>query len=116
MTTSTTEHSVVDVLRAARERISDPERWTTGYYARNAYGDEVVANSPAACQWCAVGAVLAETDLDLGLSLHLSPLAKAAKEYLDRAGPVLDVNDDRGHAATLELYEQAIELAEAEQS
>lgn len=54
-----------EALKAARERISDPERWTQGEYAKNTQGEACNANSSEACQWCAAGAVLAEVGVDL---------------------------------------------------
>lgn len=108
------ERSVVDVLRAARERISDPERWATGYFAFDAAGTPVEANAPAACRWCAVGAVLAETNQPYGYGGYQPPVAVSARRFLDQAGPVLSVNDEAGHQAVLELYDRAIALAEAE--
>jgi hypothetical protein len=102
------KRSTVEILRAARERIGDPEQWTRGEYARDAKGHTVRPQYPTACSWCAVGSICAELGLDpiigdnpgipevkaLGLNVRL-------------------VNDYQGHAATLALFDRAIELAEA---
>lgn len=44
-------------LLAARTLIADPGDWTKGALARDEFGREVFATSPAACQWCAEGAL-----------------------------------------------------------
>jgi hypothetical protein len=42
----------------AWELLSDCSRWTRGIYARNKNGTPCSINSPSACQWCAMGAIL----------------------------------------------------------
>lgn len=121
MTTSSTERSVVDVLRAARERISDPERWCLGRHAEDASGRDVEdPRSEQACKWCAFGALLAEGmepygdddcpgDFDPVIGYAAAQLLeKAAKEWPPH------VNDEGGHQAVLDMYDAAIDLAEAE--
>ena len=39
------------------ELIADPERWTRGWYAKTATGQDVNACDGAACRWCAIGAL-----------------------------------------------------------
>lgn len=41
------------------EKLSDPQRWTKGELARDAEGNEVGENDPAACSWCLAGALSA---------------------------------------------------------
>lgn len=50
--------TTVEALKAARELISDPAKWTRGAYARDAEGRELTnpKNERAVC-WCAAGAV-----------------------------------------------------------
>jgi hypothetical protein len=123
---ATTERSVVDVLRAARERISNPEKWARGQFAYRGptAWDYTTPDSPEACRWCAAGAVLAEYDLaDLrgGLDLDHAPAIELLARVL--GGPaddpqcaiqcIADFNDALGHshADVLSLFDQAIELA-----
>lgn len=40
------------------ELLARPEAWTKGAVARDASGIEVDFNSPSACQWCLMGAVV----------------------------------------------------------
>ena len=50
---------VADVLRAAREKIAVPERWTQGTFARQKEGNPIGPLEPNAVCWCALGAVIA---------------------------------------------------------
>jgi len=47
----------IDILRTAREIISDPEHWTKGVYARNASSVQVDTNSATAVRFCATGCI-----------------------------------------------------------
>lgn len=95
-----------DKLRAARALIEDPERWTTGVLARSAKGRSVSPYGRAAVAWCAFGAA--------------DRVRLGSPHYLHRAvttwscNGLGDVNDRLGHAAVLQVYDRAIELAEAE--
>lgn len=108
------ERSTVEVLRAARERISDPERWTFHAFARDHESRKVAATSPAACSWCALGSLICET------GGAITPIQEQCEELLNRVGSELQhlslvgVNDRRGHTATLEMFDRAIEHAERE--
>ena len=101
-----------DTLRAARETLSDPTRWTQGAYARSASGRRLWFESPSAVCWCAYGA--------LGKHSGLHPEEGRAADFLRRAADELfdlyptEVNDDRGHAAVLSMYDLAIALADVE--
>jgi hypothetical protein len=46
-----------EILRAARELLSEPHRWTTRFLARNGAGQRVEPTSPAAVCWCLNGAL-----------------------------------------------------------
>jgi len=112
------ERSTVDILRAARERISDPERWTTKEFARDAKGYICpVRHADAAC-WCIEGSLCVEHDVE-GNEIELEGrdtyrhLSEAA-ELLDRGANPASVNDSLGHEATLEMCDRAIQLAEQE--
>lgn len=49
----------LDVLKAAKQLISTPERWTAGSYARDKSGVPVLSVSTKAACWCAIGACAA---------------------------------------------------------
>lgn len=46
------------VLRAARKLVANPETWTRASMTRSADGTCVSADSPKACRWCAIGAIV----------------------------------------------------------
>lgn len=50
-----------DILKAAKQLISTPERWTKGFYARDKEGNTVRVSYPEAVCWCAEGALFAVT-------------------------------------------------------
>lgn len=47
----------VDILREAREVISDPKCWTKGSFAKTWYGANIGSDSPNAVAWCSIGAI-----------------------------------------------------------
>lgn len=98
------------LLRAARERIATPERWTKGAFRRRAvFSDEVD------CE-CVNGALLGAAGVGAfslirsGASLCLS-LAARARGFESAS----KFNDDRTttHADVLELLDEAVALAES---
>ena len=46
-----------EILRAAKEKISDPARWCAGELARDANGDSAEPDDTNAAWWCAVDSV-----------------------------------------------------------
>jgi len=111
------ERSTVEVLKAARERISDPERWTRNQYARSETRLHTEPNSPDAVGWCANGSILAEVDAGAFFELgNDSPGVDAADLLIRASGgrPTSTINDRDGHAAVMALYDRAIQLAEQE--
>ena len=97
----------VQVLRKARELISDPARWTQGAYARDESGFEVSSTWEAACCWCALGAIIKtarEMKARVGVTTDV-----ISTLYRHSAGrPVFEVNDKEGHAAVLALFDKAL--------
>lgn len=118
--TANTTQADVDLLRAAKKRIEDPAHWCTGYYAKDADGRSTTTSTLDACQWCAKGAVMAESYLrqirgDIA-ELLLDRAASVLYGDLDAdtyAGVVF-VNDQlREHSAVMKVYDRAIEMGEA---
>jgi hypothetical protein len=101
------------VLRAARERISDPERWTQGVEALTACGRCVPGDDPDAVRWCVAGAVRAE-----GLDACSNPLmgVTPVARLIMKAAGCGDVgigpwNDKATHSEVIAALDRAIELA-----
>lgn len=106
----TTPQTAVEVLIAARELISAPERWTQGVHARDVSGD-VATRTTAVC-WCGFGAVWEVVETPF------SDLSDECERLLDRAVgcPYVDWQDsfECTHAEVLAAFDKAIELARAE--
>ena len=47
----------IDVLRAAKKRISNPKRWCKDHSALDRFGNGAGADSTDAVRWCASGAI-----------------------------------------------------------
>ena len=102
--------STVEVLREARELISDPSHWTQGALARGIDGKASDVMYPLGCvvSWCASGACLRVGGLVEGYR---------ALELLRRAigsRGAATYNDSHTHAEVLAMFTKAIALAEGE--
>lgn len=58
--------SIADILERAADRLSKPDAWTQGALARDANGEKVEPESPAAVCWCLSGALMAEIPIAHG--------------------------------------------------
>jgi hypothetical protein len=100
----------LETLKAARDLISDPARWTQGCAARNANGESVdLMDEPAVC-WCALGAI-ARTELVRGSGI--SDASKALRRVTP-FGLVAHFNDTHDHAEVIALFDAAIAELEGE--
>jgi len=95
-----------DILVCARDLISDPARWTQGRFARKEDGNEVNPTDPAACKFCAYGAIRHCQGLSIATAKAEKALAQAASETYSRSAVV--VNDYLGHKAILKVFDDAI--------
>lgn len=97
MTGATAERSVADVLRAARERISDPERWLQG-------------SMRDGNRCCALQALIDAQPDSFDEDWLPYRLLGAA---MGSDGDVGGFNDLHSHDEVLAAFDRAIELAEA---
>ena len=92
----------LETLKAARQLISDPAKWTQGWFARNALGELVDVDSSSAVCFCSIGA----------LCRVESAAYSEAKRTLERNisdGLSLGwFNDTHTHAEVLALFDAAI--------
>jgi len=112
-TSNSSNTEAIDLLREARALISDPDKWTQGTLARNAYGSEVAHYSPDACKWCAVGAisrVAASNNASYETEMSAYSALVQASRILFDSDAVGEVNDTHTHADVLALFDRAIEL------
>ena len=111
------DQGVLDVLKAARELISVPERWTQGHFARDASGNLVNSSNPAAVCWCVYGATMAAARR-VGTTTEGAAEADRALEETF-GGDDLDIWNDapgRTHAEVLDLFDRTIAWIEAQSS
>lgn len=112
--------AVVEVLKRARERISDPSRWTQAAMARTRGGNLALSDCFDAVCWCAVGAVHKEcspinfvTEYDSALR----SLAETVRDWRWARDPffgVTNFNDTHTHAEVLALFDATIARLESE--
>lgn len=99
--------AALDVLKGAREILSDPEKWTTHVSAQNGLGDPVPPLSANAVCWCAVGAIQKvageRDDNDTIYDLVFDAIQAVETR------PIYIVNDFEGREATLAVFDKAIE-------
>lgn len=103
--------TVLEALKAARELISVPERWTQGVYARGPDGRPVHPDDPEATCFCALGAVL-RVGGKCRWDKFVNPL------YIETEctqHTVAGVNDDLGHPAVMALFDRVIAKLETQQ-
>lgn len=97
----------IDVLRRALARIEDPARWTTCYLARDARGQRCAPDAKSAVSWCALGALFRELG-ELGPKYTEIPGVFRLLAPSERFPSATGINDFDGHAAVLQLYDEAI--------
>lgn len=108
--------NTLETLKAARDLISDPARWTQREYARDQFGNSAMATDGYATCWCALGAIRKVTGRE-------NDIYRPAVAQLARHCQVVDIpagwavsthNDTHDHAEVLALFDAAIENLEKE--
>ena len=102
----------VEILKKARELISDESRWTQGWYAKNNNGAWTSWIGPDAVCFCSIGA-MAHVSKDAVFVIESSPafaaLASAMQEDHDQhENVVAEFNDMHTHAEVLAAFDRAI--------
>lgn len=100
--------STLALARRVRALLEAPERWTQGYFARDAAGQECVSKDPAAQCWCIVGAMVRlgsddprpDVEFINVLKAHLGPAGRSLSMWNDAPG--------RTHADVLALLDRVI--------
>jgi hypothetical protein len=100
----------IQIVEKARARIADQRRWCRGELARDVSGEGVCPTSASAVKWCALGAVLAAAhELTHNLAAAHDFAFKALRPQYGTA-TLVRVNDIRGHAAVLALFDEVIAM------
>lgn len=104
---------ISEVLKAARELITDPKRWTQGAFARTIKDGRVSPEHEFAVCFCSFGALYKVQPGEWTKASESVP----AHEFINRfcvATHHVDLahfNDNRTHKEVLELFDKAIEEA-----
>jgi hypothetical protein len=100
----------LQIVQQARSIIAEKERWCRGHIAEDASGVGVFPTSALAVKRCALGAVIAA-------AYELTHDYDAANELAHNAlrphcgvSTLVHVNDTRGHAAVLALFDEVITI------
>ena len=103
-------------LVAAKAVITDEDRWTQGFLARDRLKNKVAPESPCAIQWCAVGALLhASRNVEFIYPPARRLLESAAREVSDHFS-IVDLNDEGSHEDVMRAYDVAIKMAVREEN
>lgn len=98
-----------DILRAAKELINTPERWTKGCLARTQQGDPTIVDDPDAVCFCMLGAL---AKVSQGQNHYTGEIL-----YEELEEPISNFNDDENttHADVMAAFDRAIKLAEEQE-
>lgn len=102
--------STVQILKDARELLSDPTHWTKFAFARDSAGFKTkIYDSDAVC-WCVMGAIMKESGDYNNTNKALSLLEEVISDNV--AIGVGNDNEDTTHSDVMETFSIAIEKAE----
>lgn len=101
----------VEILTKARALIEKPENWTQYVYARDIYGNPIVALEKEAACFCSYGAVDRVAGSEEIAATALGPLGDAA--WAVGKMSVSMVNDRSDHPTVLRMFDLAISKAQA---
>jgi hypothetical protein len=100
----------LQIVEEARSLIADKQHWCRGQLAEDVRGQVVFPTSATAVRRCGLGAVIAAAfrltrDYDTANELANSALLPSAG-----VSTLVHVNDERGHAAVLALFDEVIAM------
>jgi hypothetical protein len=95
-------------VERARALIAEEEHWCRNELARDEKGRGVCPTSDSATRRCGLGALTAAAYEITGDFLAAHDLAIRAMQPLYGAATLVKVNDIRGHAAVLALFDEVI--------
>ena len=98
----------IQIVERARALIADEEHWCRNELARDARGMDVCPLSDNAVKRCGLGAVIAAAYEITGGHRAAYDLAIRATQPLYGTATLVKVNDIRGHAAVLALFDEVI--------
>lgn len=113
-------NTTADVLRRAKELLSDEGRWNnSGGFAVNANGDRAEGGTdmPGAVKWCAVGAIAAQRADGLGTDFASDPAVDALRRTIGTRtwiGITMWNDSSATHADVIDAFDRALLLVAQE--
>jgi hypothetical protein len=98
----------IQIVERARALIADEQHWCRCELARDARGTGVCPTSESATKRCGLGALIAAAYEITGEHLSAHDLAIRATQPLYGTATLVKMNDLRGHAAVLALFDEVI--------
>ncbi len=105
--------TTLEILKEARALIEDPARWTRKIYARDEQGFGVSETDPEAVCFCSLGAIAKVSGVPTYQLSNVPTYQLSTPFHFLGYDPVVLINDTRGHAAVLRLFDLAIAAEEA---
>jgi hypothetical protein len=102
----------LEVLKGARELLSDRKRWTKHAYARDLQSTPTNAKNPTACKWCLAGAfskISVYEDYIKACDIITRAISSETKGIYVFKGLTI-FNDTHTHREVLAILDKAIEL------
>ena len=106
--------SLVETLRAIKETIGTPEKWTKGCYARDSSGEPTSIRFASAVSFCIRGAVCrVNGPFEVAADNLIWETLRPQLPYLNNFAGVATWQDnpERKHPEVMELLDKAIEVA-----
>ena len=98
----------VQIVEQARSLIADEQHWCRGQLAEDARGRIVLPTSAKAARRCGLGAVIAAAyQLTQNYDAAYALAHNALRPYCSLS-TLVHVNDERGHAAVIALFDEVI--------
>jgi hypothetical protein len=98
----------LQIVEQARGLVADQSRWCRGELARDANGVGVCPTSDSATKRCGLGALIMAAYQITNDRRQAHDLAIKAMRPLHGSATLVNVNDVRGHAAVLALFDEVI--------
>jgi hypothetical protein len=96
------------IIQTAKELIQNERHWCRGYLAIDDYGLPVDPTGTEAVKRCALGALIAAAYQLTNDKVRAHQLALNALRPLRGSNRIALINDHRGHAAVLALFDEAM--------
>lgn len=115
--------NVAEFLIGAKKLIEDPAKWTKGWFARTSFNGMVGSLDERATCFCSLGALERYDGHELPINKynpltgdpHISRFAQdALQEVMGCA--VEDFNDEHSHEEVMQKWDEAINLAKAQEA